>query len=83
MLIKIFIDVIILHDKEGNTKPLAVFWKDKKYEIDKIKDISKRSFKTGGAGLQYLCFINGKDKYIFYDTILNKWFIEGTEKDLY
>lgn len=75
---KIYVDVIASFSKEGVLRPREIIWEDgRKYEIDKVVDARlAASLKAGGVGIRYTCKIQGRDKYIFYETN-NKWFVEG------
>lgn len=76
---KAFVDVIVLFDKEGAMTPLTVIWEDgRKFEIDRVLDIRRAaSLKAGGQGIRYLCRINGRNTYLFYEE--PRWFVEAAE----
>lgn len=79
MSCKKYIDVIAKFDMDGNIKPLAVVWEDGKlYEIDRVLDMRPAvSLKAGGAGIRYLCRIQGHERYVWLEE--NKWFIEAKD----
>ena len=76
---KVYVDVVTLYAKEGDVIPLKILWADgTKYDIDKVLNVCKSaSLKCGGVGLRYNCRIQGKDKYLFFETNENKWFVEA------
>ncbi|MFR5876781.1 MAG: hypothetical protein ACLUFN_09860 [Eubacterium sp.] len=72
---KHYTDVKVLFDKEGNITPLSMTYNDEEFEVDRITDIRPAaSLKSGGAGIRYTCFIDGKKTYLFLEE--NKWFYE-------
>jgi len=75
---KIYVDVLAEFTKEGVLKPREIIGEDgRHYEVDKIIDIRPAaSLKAGGAGIRYTCKIQGREKYVFYESNY-KWFVEG------
>lgn len=75
---KIYVDVLAEFTKEGVLKPRVIIWEDgRHYEVDKIIDTRPAaSLKAGGAGIRYTCKIQGREKYVFYESNY-KWFVEG------
>lgn len=72
---KKYIDVKVLFDKEGYLCPLSVFLDGDEFEVDRIIDIRPAaSLKSGGAGMRYTCYVDGKRTYLFLEE--NKWFFE-------
>ena len=73
---KVFVDVTVKFDKDGNMQPLSIVWEDgMQYEIDRIIDIRRAaSLKAGGQGTRFTCFIEGKRSYLFYEA--PRWFME-------
>ena len=62
-------------DREGNITPLSITYNEKEFEIDRITDIRPAaSLKSGGAGIRYTCYIEGKQTYLFLED--TKWFFE-------
>ena len=62
-------------DTDGNIMPLSLTYEDKEWEIDRIIDIRPAaSLKSGGAGIRYTCYINGKKTYLFLEE--TRWFFE-------
>lgn len=72
---KHYTDVKVLFDKQGNITPLSMTYNDEEFEVDRITDIRPAaSLKSGGAGIRYTCFVDGKKTYLFLEE--NKWFYE-------
>lgn len=72
---KHYTEVKALFDKEGRIIPLSMTYDDREFEIDRISDIRPAaSLKSGGAGIRYTCYIEGKMTYLFLEE--TKWFFE-------
>ena len=72
---KHFTEVKAIFDKEGNITPISMKYNDEEYEIDRITDIRPAaSLKSGGAGIRYTCYIEGKQTYLFLEE--TRWFYE-------
>ncbi len=72
---KHYTEVKAIFDKEGNIMPVSMKYEDEEFEIDRITDIRPAaSLKSGGAGIRYTCFIEGKQTYLFLEE--TKWFYE-------
>ena len=62
-------------DLEGNIIPLSMTYNDTEFEIDRVVDVRPAaSLKSGGAGIRYTCFIDGKRTYLFLED--TRWFYE-------
>lgn len=77
MASKIFVDVVVKYDADGNIIPLAIGWEDGRvFEIDKVVDVRPApSLKAGGQGLRFTCRILNKYRYLFFED--PRWFVEG------
>ncbi|MBE6816831.1 MAG: hypothetical protein E7520_03920 [Ruminococcaceae bacterium] len=65
-------------DLEGNILPLSIIYEDAEWEVDRIVDIRPAaSLKSGGAGMRYTCYINGRKTYLFLEE--TRWFFEICE----
>ena len=73
---KQLVDVICVHYRSGEVKPLFVVWDNGvKYPIDQVSDIRPAvSLKNGGAGIRYTCRFQSNWRYLFFNN--NQWFIE-------
>ena len=74
---KIYVDVNATFTKDGMLLLKSFVWEDGvEYEISKVKDIRRAaSLKAGGAGMRYICVVDGKEVYLFYEDN-NMWFME-------
>lgn len=72
---KHYTEVKALFDTEGSIIPLSMKYDDTEFEIDRITDIRPAaSLKSGGAGIRYTCYIEGRMTYLFLEE--SKWFFE-------
>ena len=74
---KLFVEVIVRHDINGNKTPLEIVWEDgRHFEIDRVLGVCRAaSLKSGGVGDRYSCRIRNKEIYLFDE--LDQWFLEG------
>lgn len=74
---KVYVSVTVLFDMDGNMTPLAIQWEDgRTFEIDRVLDSRRAaSTKAGGVGLRFLCRIQNRETYLFYEE--PRWFVEG------
>ena len=76
---KRYIDVVVMHKKEGRMIPLFIYWDDRgeryKYQIDSIIEIKKSVSVVGGGGILYRCKIKGQIRNVYFER--DKWFIES------
>lgn len=72
---KHYTNVKALFDTEGNIIPLSITYDDKEFEIDRVTDVRPAaSLKSGGVGIRYTCYIDGKKSYLFLEE--SRWFAE-------
>ncbi|MBQ3903706.1 MAG: hypothetical protein II744_01915 [Eubacterium sp.] len=72
---KHFTSVKALWDEGGNITPLSMTYNGAELEIDRITDVRPAaSLKSGGAGIRYTCYIEGRQTYLFLED--TKWFFE-------
>ena len=73
---KVFIDVLVEFNKEGQRRPISFRWEDGRvFTIDRILDSCRAaSLKAGGHGIRYKCRVHGKEIFLYNDD--GKWFIE-------
>lgn len=72
---KHYTEVKAIFDKEGNIMPISMKYDETELEIDRITDIRPAaSLKSGGAGIRYTCYIEGKLTYLFLEE--TRWFFE-------
>ena len=73
---KHYTEVKAVFDTEGNIMPISMKYGDEEFEVDRICDIRPAaSLKSGGAGIRYTCFVDGKQTYLFLED--TKWFYEN------
>lgn len=74
---KVYVDVILKNDKEGEIRPLSIIFEDDvTYEIDRVKSKCRAaSTKVGGCGMRYTVAICGKETFLFHEE--DKWFVEA------
>ena len=71
---RIFTDIVVRFDSEGNIAPLWIEWSDgTKYEIDKILNTAATSALRSNTGFRYLVKIRGQEREIGYDG--RRWFV--------
>jgi hypothetical protein len=77
-IMRTYIGVTLEFDINGKTKPLAIKWVDgRTFAVDRVLDTrAAPSLKAGGHGMRYTCRIAGKQVYLFFDDLENKWYIE-------
>jgi hypothetical protein len=76
---KVYVDVTLRQDKEGNTRPLSLVFGERTYEIDRVKDIRRAaSTKVGGSGIRYTIMISGRESFLYEDE--GKWFVEAKKQ---
>lgn len=72
---KYYTNVKVLFDTEGNIIPLSITYDEREFEIDRVTDVRPAaSLKSGGAGIRYTCYIDGRKSYLFLEE--NRWFAE-------
>lgn len=81
---KIYIDVIAEFTHEGMLYPREIVWADgRKFHIDSVLDVRRAaSLRAGGVGTRYLCCIEGKERFLYYEAN-NLWFVEGPNQREY
>lgn len=74
---KVYVAVTARFDTEGHVTPLSIEWEDGHiYEVDKVLDIRRAaSLKAGGQGMRYLCRIQNRQTFLFYEG--PAWFVEA------
>lgn len=74
---KVYVEVVLKQDVDGNKRPLSIKWTDGTvFDIDRLKDVRPASsLKVGGYGTRYTVYILGRETYLFEER--NKWFVEA------
>ena len=75
---KVFISVIVKFLFEGGMRPTEIIWTDgSRFSVERIKFIEKKPCRTGGViPLRYTVIIEGLEKYLYYLSENERWFIE-------
>lgn len=76
---KVYVDVIVREDREGNKRPLTIFFEDnKRFDIDRVIQVKRcAARKVGGSGIRYTVRVLGKETYLFEDD--GRWFVEAKD----
>ena len=75
---KIYVEVIVRFLAEGGMRPIYIIWNDgRKFEIDKVRYIERAPARVSSVlPMRYTCSVGGKDKYLYYESAEERWFIE-------
>ena len=60
---KVFVDVIVRENKDGNKRPMSLIFEDgKSYVIDRLIQVKRcAARKVGGTGIRYTVSISGQE----------------------
>ena len=74
---KAYVEVIANFSADGKMLPLKLIWENgKSYEIDRILRVDRcASLKAGGAGIRYVCRIQGQRVELYYEEN-GFWFVQ-------
>lgn len=80
MAIKKFVPVIAKFEEDGRIMPQQILWEDGRiFEVERVLDMRPGvSLKVGGQGMRYICQIQKKEVYLYYEE--PKWFVESKER---
>jgi hypothetical protein len=75
---KTYLTVVVEFSESGKIVPLYIKWIDgRKYDIDKVLDVRPAASKVGGTNaIRYDVRILGKQRSLFYEYMVQKWYIE-------
>lgn len=77
MVRKVYVDVVVLQDKDGKSRPLRIQWEDGTvYSVERL--LSRRrvpSMQVGGGNMRYTVQINGHETFLFEED--GRWFVEA------
>lgn len=76
---KVYVAVTARFALDGTVAPLSIQWEDgREFLVDRVLD-SRRAAnqKAGGIGMRYLCRIQNKEAYLYYED--PRWFVQGKE----
>ena len=73
---KVYVEVRARFDRDGGVHPLSVLWEDGMYySVDKVLKVGPAACrKSGGQGMRYECYIDGRRTYLYLDE--SRWFME-------
>ena len=73
---KRYVAVEVRFEEDGRLRPLSIhFGPEQVYQIDAIKDVSRRAAEVGGVGDRYLCVIDGQESKLWFEK--GRWFVEA------
>lgn len=73
---KRYVAVEVRFEEDGRLRPLSIhFGPEQVYQIDAIKDVSRRAAEVGGVGDRYLCVIDGQESKLWLEK--GRWFVEA------
>lgn len=73
---KRYVAVEVRFEEDGRLRPLSIhFGSEQVYQIDAIKDVSRRAAEVGGVGDRYLCVIDGQESKLWFEK--GRWFVEA------
>lgn len=77
MLRKVYVDVVVLQDKDGKSRPLRIQWEDGTvYKVERLLNRCRAvSRNVGGGEMRYTVQINGKETFLFEEN--GRWFVEA------
>ena len=71
---KRYVEVDVRFEPDGHLRPLAIrFGPEQVYQIDKIKDVSRRAAEVGGVGDRYVCVIRGQETNLWMEKDGGLW----------
>ena len=82
---KVYVDVKVDFDCDGNMRPREITWEDgHKYEIDRILDVRPAAaLKAGGQGDRFTIVVLNQQSYLWFERCaaisgcrLGRWFVE-------
>ena len=82
---KVYVDVNVDFDTDGNMRPRELIWEDgKKFQIDRVLDVRPAaSLKAGGQGDRFTIIVLNKQSYLWFERCaaitgcqLGRWFVE-------
>ena len=82
---KVYVEVMLRVDREGNMYPFKLQWEDGRwFDIDRVLNVRPGpAHKAGGQGDRYTVRIGGQQSYLFFErsanlagTNIGRWFVE-------
>lgn len=73
---KRYVAVEVRFEEDGRLRPLSIYFgPEQVYQIDAVKDVSRRAAEVGGVGDRYLCVIDGQESKLWFEK--GRWFVEA------
>lgn len=72
---KYYVDVVTLIFRDGRLEPMYIYWKDRRYRVDKVLSVRETYSRAGGAGICYVCRFGQQERSLFWER--NRWFLES------
>ncbi len=74
---KVYVAVNAEHESDGTCHPKTIrFANGRKYEIDRVLQVSRSASMVGGQGIRYRIRIGREETYLF-DEQNGRWFVEA------
>ncbi len=72
MIQRVYVTVYAVFDERGNMRPSSLVWKgEKRYMIDKVTQLHHMREMD-----RYTVIIGGKQRYLFFETKIRRWYVE-------
>lgn len=82
---KVYVKVQTDIDEAGQMLPRRIYWEDgRSFEIDRVSAVRPAyAAKGGGQGDRYTIYVNGRERYLFFErsaningNVIGRWFLE-------
>lgn len=82
---KVYVKVLSETDESGRMLPRRITWEDgRSFDIDRVGAIRPAyAAKAGGQGDRYTIYVNGLQRYLFFErstningNVIGRWFLE-------
>ena len=82
---KVYVKVLSETDENGQMLPRQITWEDgRSFDIDRVGTVRPAyAAKAGGQGDRYTIYVNGLQRYLFFErstningNVIGRWFLE-------
>ena len=82
---KVYVKVLSETDENGQMLPRRITWEDgRSFDIDRVGAVRPAyAAKAGGQGDRYTIYVNGLQRYLFFErsvningNVIGRWFLE-------
>ena len=82
---KVYVKVLSETDESGQMLPRRITWEDgRSFDIDRVGAVRPAyAAKEGGQGDRYTIYVNGLQRYLFFErstningNVIGRWFLE-------